>query len=442
MSTFQYYTVAGHCFAVMPREGKLTDNYAPFAVAEGTPLFVLEEVDRLPEVTLTPVDIPTDLAPDEPFITLHTACWGAGCSGLCFTMAPITSHPMVVRLLVDHTGGRAWMNCVDRQFRTFAVNNSLMLLYALFTANRNTLLMHASTVAMGGYGYLFLGVSGTGKSTHSRLWMESLDGVTLLNDDNPVVRIGDDGVARVHGTPWSGKTPCYINRSVPVGGIVDLEQAPQNAIRRLTLPEAYAAVISSTSGLKYDSTIADGLHNTLSALLTRVACWHLRCLPNHDAAQLCHTNIAVAAPLSEGFIELPNALLLKEVDSLLKEGKQVTLLTKGYSMLPFIRGGRDSVRLKRHDSYSVGDVVLAEVAPSHYVLHRIAAINGHRVTLAGDGNLGQQEYCAMAHIAGRAEALVAPSGRERPVKRARVWLRLPRIAQRATLILLRKVFIK
>lgn len=103
-------------------------------------------------------------------------------------------------------------------------------LFALSTADKGTVLFHAAVVSHEGRGYMFLGPSGTGKSTHASLWLKYIDGTELVNDDNPVVRITDDGQATVFGSPWSGKTPCYRHVSYPLGGIVMLSQAPYNKI--------------------------------------------------------------------------------------------------------------------------------------------------------------------------------------------------------------------
>lgn len=437
MSGQEYYNVAGHGFAVRLLQPLPLENYRPFVATAGPVVFTLEEVTALPPLTLEPVALPSAQDADAAHITLSTARWDDG-RGFLFELAPNASAPTSAQLLVERDSGKGWILVADERQRRFAADSSLMLLYALFTANRQTLLMHASTVVKAGIGYLFLGVSGTGKSTHSRLWMETFDDVTLLNDDNPVVRISDDGVARVYGTPWSGKTPCFLNRSAPIGGIVDLEQAPRNEIVRLSLPEAYAAILSSSSGMKCDSATADGLHDTLAALLTQVACWHLCCLPDHAAAQLCHSTVGVTAPLTGQPIEIPNAILLSAVADMLREGKQVTLATKGYSMLPFIRGNVDSVRLQRHEHYSVGDVVLAEVLPKQYVLHRIIGIAGDTVTLSGDGNLQGTEHCRTENIVGRAEAIVGPKGRERKVATAQLWRRLPYWVRRIVLAVLHR----
>lgn len=95
--------------------------------------------------------------------------------------------------------------------------------------------------------------------------------------------------------------------------------------------------------------------------------------------------------------QMANAVLLPEVVTLLHEGHTITLPLRGYSMRPFLEDGRDKALLKKPDIILVGDPVLAEIQPNHYVLHRIIAIDGEKVTLRGDGNLSN-EYCTLAEI--------------------------------------------
>lgn len=127
---------------------------------------------------------------------------------------------------------------------------------------------------------------------------------------------------------------------------------------------------------------------------------------------------------------IPNRILLGEVSSLLAEGKEVILMTKGNSMLPFIVGDRDSVRLKSMPEVNVGDVVLARIAEGHYVLHRIIKIDGQNVTLMGDGNIKGTEQCTLADICGTALAVIRPKGREydprsaSSMRQARAWRRM------------------
>ncbi len=191
------------------------------------------------------------------------------------------------RMLTD--GDYREAEVVVEENALFGINNALMVMYALATANRQTALFHSSVVSYKDRGYMFLGKSGTGKSTHSSLWLKHIEGTALVNDDNPVVRRMADGFY-VFGSPWSGKTPCYRNVSYPLGGVVQLSQAPYNAIRRLRPLEAYAALVPSISGKRWDKQVAEGLHETEDKMAGEVRVWHLECLPDEAAARLsCET---------------------------------------------------------------------------------------------------------------------------------------------------------
>lgn len=317
--------------------------------------------------------------------------------------------------------------------RTFGMNDAMMVMYALSTAEHKTLLMHSSVVSYRGAGYMFLGKSGTGKSTHSRLWLNNIEGTELVNDDNPVVRIDDDGTARVYGSPWSGKTPCYRNVSYPIGAIVQLSQAPLNEIRRLRGLQAYVALKPSVSGKRWDKRIADGLHATENFMAGNVPMFHLRCLPDRDAAMTCMNAVAPAVEASRQKT-VENNYIIGEVAAMLKEGRKVILPVKGQSMLPFIVGNRDSAELVvPQQPLAVGDAVLAWVDNSRYVLHRIIGISadGHNIQLMGDGNIAGIEHCSPDDVVARAEYVVKPNGErkylysnsQRRAWRAWNWLR-------------------
>ncbi|MBR4728658.1 MAG: hypothetical protein IK075_00195 [Prevotella sp.] len=194
-----------------------------------------------------------------------------------------------------------WLVCTDDyregrlilsgNYTKMAIDNALMVMYALATAQKGTALFHAAVVSCDGRGYMFLGKSGTGKSTHASLWLKHIEGAVLMNDDNPVVRISE-GQAMVYGSPWSGKTPCYRNVSCPLGGIVLLSQAPYNKIQRLGALKAYMALVSSISGQRWDERIANGLHQTENELASNMPIWHLECLPDEAAATLCRATIS------------------------------------------------------------------------------------------------------------------------------------------------------
>lgn len=129
-------------------------------------------------------------------------------------------------------------------------------------------------------------------------------------------------------------------------------------------------------------------------------------------------------------ITLPNALLFDEVTRLLSEGREVIIPTKGNSMLPFIRGERDSVVLVRKSGYATGDIVLALIEGERYILHRIWSMEGDKVTLMGDGNIAGKEHCSVSDISGAVVQIVRPGGRRIIVdtpgfrRRSGIWRRL------------------
>ena len=162
--------------------------------------------------------------------------------------------------------------------------------YGVVTAPFETVAIHTSTIVCKGKAILFLGESGTGKSTHTRLWQEHIEGATLLNDDSPILRI-IDGKPWIYGSPWSGKTPCYRNESYPLAACVRLSQAPYNQIKKLSIAQGYGALHPSCPpDFAYSDELYDCISGVLSTLLSTVPVYHLACLPNTEAARLsCET---------------------------------------------------------------------------------------------------------------------------------------------------------
>ena len=124
-------------------------------------------------------------------------------------------------------------------------------------------------------------------------------------------------------------------------------------------------------------------------------------------------------------------ILIKEAITLLQEGRRVVLAVKGGSMHPFIIGGKDSVELVSPQApLKVGDVVLAWVDGSHYVIHRIIGIEGNQMSLMGDGNIRGIERCSKDEVAAIAEYVISPKGKRRylytkgRMRFARMWRRL------------------
>ena len=339
-----YYSVAEHLFAVECSDSALLacmTNYLPFREPTPNPSLKGRELDE--EIFTLCVEeakgerqigeewthVLTDNAEEDmPRIEVYRSSLEDGAVRLqdaslqfrggewLFRVAMVANAPICCEMECNENFTEGVLYIMpDCQDVRFCIDNALMLLYAFRTAPLMTLEMHAAVVvrpsledargtsyrtpsglqdALTGYreeargdearGYLFLGHSGTGKSTHARQWLAAFDDAWLLNDDNPILRVMEDGEVRVYGSPWSGKTPCYNNAYARVGGIVKLSQAPHNKMRILSLPEAYAYMLSSASGLKMDRQMADCMYESIKHVITHVKCYHLDCLPNTEAA--------------------------------------------------------------------------------------------------------------------------------------------------------------
>lgn len=166
---------------------------------------------------------------------------------------------------------------------------ALWMGYGLMTLASGTLLIHSSCIAWHGEGVLFLGESGTGKSTHTRLWRTHIAESYLLNDDSPIVRLINDRVY-IYGSPWSGKTPCYRVECLPLKGCVRLSQAPRNEISPLPVVQSYAALHPSCPpAFAYDKELYHGVSRIIEGIITSVPCYHLACLPDAEAAWMSHS---------------------------------------------------------------------------------------------------------------------------------------------------------
>lgn len=279
------YRVAGHRFGVTADEEhfRLMHNYEPFSdtVSDADPsVFALSIVrDTSPVYT----EVIRQVEGEQTII-----CGTASDGSPVFEFRCFGS---VVGWLVCSDDYHEGCLILTENLPKLAIDNTLMIMYALSTAGKNTLLFHAAAVELHGRGYMFLGPSGTGKSTHARLWIHNIAGTQLLNDDNPVVRFQTNGVAMVYGSPWSGKTPCYRNIGLPLDAIVLLSQASCNRISPLRGVHAYAAMLPAVSGTRWDRRIADGLHATESLLVGSVTIWHMGCLPDREAAEMCESTI-------------------------------------------------------------------------------------------------------------------------------------------------------
>jgi len=107
----------------------------------------------------------------------------------------------------------------------------------------DTMLFHGSVIAVDGIGYLFTAKSGTGKSTHTRLWREYFgERAVMVNDDKPLLKITGNGVI-AYGTPYNGKHRLGANISVPLRAICILTRSAENRIESVTREQAYTMLL-------------------------------------------------------------------------------------------------------------------------------------------------------------------------------------------------------
>lgn len=134
------------------------------------------------------------------------------------------------------------------------------------------------------------GTTGTGKSTHTRLWREHIGGAVLLNDDSPMIRV-EEGKVWAYGSAWSSKTPCYKQERYELVACVRLSQAPYNRIQKLSVLQAYGAIHPSCAPeFAYDDALYDEVSRIIGQILSVVPCFHLACLTDREAALLsCQT---------------------------------------------------------------------------------------------------------------------------------------------------------
>ncbi|MBQ3191381.1 MAG: hypothetical protein IJB61_09135 [Bacteroides sp] len=277
------YQIAGHRIRIEGSEMWIhavssLDGFKPFEVEpEGEPAAYFVHTDeKAPQLTEAQYESSVDNIID---------VFGRYEKGHLFVMTPPQGAPLC---LWKKDGSN--IIYFNGQLMPRLVRFALWIAYGLATLPLQTIAIHTSVIEYKGRTVLFLGESGTGKSTHTRLWRENIEGAVLLNDDSPMLRI-IDGKPWMFGSPWSGKTPCYKTESYPLAACVRLSQAPHNKIRRLSIPQGYAAIHPSCPpDFAYDDTLYDYISNTIGDVLSQVPMFHLECLPDADAARLsCQT---------------------------------------------------------------------------------------------------------------------------------------------------------
>lgn len=181
---------------------------------------------------------------------------------------------------------------LEEPFGKDVLNSFIMIAFSIRCTNFQTFLIHASSVMIGENAFAFSGVSGTGKSTHSNLWLKHILYTELLNDDHPVVRIMPNGEVHIFGSPWSGKTDCYKDKEKKLKGIILLKQAPKNEIRQLKGIESYFVVLNNSTKLRSNKEHIKQLGDLIETIVNKIPVYVLENLPNEEAALLSYETLS------------------------------------------------------------------------------------------------------------------------------------------------------
>lgn len=287
MTTTYYFRVADFCFSVslpsLCNIDKLLPSFMPFAVADGrgeSLLFGFSVVSSSRMQRFAGGELIEETFNDMGHLSLYRHAGGyyieiadGGCRHAMYATPDFSSVEASV--------------CWDDRHAGSAVSSLIRVTYAQAILVHAAVSIHASAVCCGGRAYLFMGKSGTGKSTHSSLWIKNIPGTQLLNDDNPTIRV-IDGKTYAYGTPWSGKTPCYKNKSCPVAGMVRLRQSAQNIFHIQYGADAFVAVYPGCSVIADDARLRGMLYDTLAMVAGSVTVGTMECRPDSDAALTCH----------------------------------------------------------------------------------------------------------------------------------------------------------
>ncbi len=156
---------------------------------------------------------------------------------------------------------------------------------------RDTILLHGSTVGLNGRAYLFTAPCGTGKSTHTRLWREVFgERAVMVNDDKPFLRITSEGVI-AFGSPWCGKHGLHSNISLPLKGICVLRRGSQNLIQA-SCPETYFDFLMKQTLIPEDPILADKAQSLLRKLVFTVPLYEMTCNKEPEAALVSYQFMA------------------------------------------------------------------------------------------------------------------------------------------------------
>lgn len=162
-----------------------------------------------------------------------------------------------------------------------ALNNLIKQVFSYAALCNSGLVMHGVLMAYRGAGFIFSAPSGVGKSTHTNNWAR-LGLAEIINGDLSCCE-WRNGSLQAHGLPWCGSSGISVNKSLPLKGIVFLQQGEQNAVSRLDSLEALAGFLFNASAPSWDEGLYNHLLDAVDAIVSKVPVFRLVCRPDEDA---------------------------------------------------------------------------------------------------------------------------------------------------------------
>ena len=176
---------------------------------------------------------------------------------------------------------RATLECSDGYLELLTIHRKISEIMPKY----NTILFHGSVLAIDGKGYLFTAPSGTGKSTHTRLWKEYFkDRVIVVNDDKPFLKIEGDEIF-AYGTPWDGKHRLSSNIKVPLKGICILSQDKENWIKKIDDKSVYPYLYNQVYHILNERENAIKTLQIFDKLLKIMPIYKMGCNISYDAVK-------------------------------------------------------------------------------------------------------------------------------------------------------------
>ena len=182
--------------------------------------------------------------------------------------------------------------CPDEMSQTqrFHISYILMLAYKYTMIANGGFIIHSSTAVFGSECICFCGLSGAGKSTQTTLWEKHLK-TWSINYDQPCI-LFHDGRYLVHGSPWSGKEPCYSSACVPVRAIVFVEKSPEDRVEPIPKKEAFSLLYLNEYVISVQPDTEAVYEAAIQKLVMSVPVYRQFCTKTTNAPRVLHDFLA------------------------------------------------------------------------------------------------------------------------------------------------------